>query len=134
MTDSVTEEAGKLVVKLTGDIDPAVAEHWKNYDLRLILEENWETLGPKLVGKLHIYCGDMDNYYLNNAVYLMEEFLKTTQGPAYEGVVDYGPRAEHCWNGDHERPNAFSRLPWRVRAIDCAIRRSVVLRVRRISL
>ena len=24
--------------------------------------------------------------------------------------MDYGDRAEHCWNGDHTRPNAISRL------------------------
>ncbi len=51
----------------------------------------------------------MDNYYLNNAVYLVEDFLKTAK-PPYEGEVDYGDRAEHCWNGDHTRPNATSRL------------------------
>jgi hypothetical protein len=51
----------------------------------------------------------MDNYYLNNAVYLVEELLKTAD-PPYEGTVDYGDRAEHCWNGDHTRPNAISRL------------------------
>ena len=43
----------------------------------------------------------MDNYYLNNAVYLTEEFLEATKNPAYGGEVDYGDRAEHCWNGDH---------------------------------
>ena len=52
----------------------------------------------------------MDNYYLNNAVYLVEEFLEATKDPNYAGVVDYGERAEHCWNGDHERSNALSRL------------------------
>jgi hypothetical protein len=52
----------------------------------------------------------MDNYYLNNAVYLMEGFLESTKDPYYDGVVDYGDRAEHCWNGDHTRPNAISRL------------------------
>jgi hypothetical protein len=97
--------------KMTGEIDPEVAEYWReNYDLRYILERDWETLGPKLKGKIHIYCGDMDNYYLNNAVYLMEEFLESTENPYYDGEVDYGDRAEHCWNGDHERPNAISRL------------------------
>jgi hypothetical protein len=96
--------------KLTGDIDPKVAEHWRKYDLRLILEENWESLGPKLAGKLHIYCGDMDNYYLNNAVYLMEDFLESTENPYYAGEVEYGDRAEHCWNGDHENGNHLSRL------------------------
>jgi hypothetical protein len=97
--------------KLTGEIDRDVAAYWKeNYDLRAILERDWKTLGPKLRGKIHIYVGDMDNYYLNNAVYLMEAFLESTRDPYYAGQVDYGDRAEHCWNGDHERPNAVSRL------------------------
>jgi hypothetical protein len=52
----------------------------------------------------------MDNYYLNNAVYLTEDFLKNTKDPYFAGEVDYGDRAEHCWNGDHTRPNALSRL------------------------
>ena len=97
--------------KLTGEIDHQVAESWReNYDLRHILERDWATLGPKLAGKIHIYAGDMDNYYLNNAVYLTEEFLESTAEPYYAGVVEYGDRAEHCWNGDHENPNAISRL------------------------
>ncbi|MDT8437096.1 MAG: alpha/beta hydrolase-fold protein [Gemmatimonadota bacterium] len=97
--------------KRTGRIDREVAKYWReNYDLRHILERDWETLGPKLAGKLHIFVGDMDNYYLNNAVYLAEAFLESTTDPYYDGVVDYGDRAEHCWNGDHANPNAISRL------------------------
>lgn len=101
----------RIFDKLTGEIDPSVAQYWKeNYDLRYILQRDWATLGPKLQGKIHIYCGDMDNFYLNNAVYLMEDFLKSTKSPFYGGEVDYGDRAEHCWNGDHENPNYISRL------------------------
>ena len=101
----------RIFDKLTGEIDPTVAAYWKeNYDLRYILERDWATLGPKLQGKIHLYCGDMDNYYLNNAVYLMEDFLKKTKSPFYNGEVDYGDRAEHCWNGDHKNPNYVSRL------------------------
>ncbi len=97
--------------KRTGVIDPEVAAFWReNYDLRHILERDWATLGPKLVGKLHIYVGDMDNYYLNNAVYLTEDFLEGTNAPFYDGEVDYGDRFEHCWNGDHTVSNAISRL------------------------
>ncbi len=95
----------------TGVIDQEVAEYWReNFDLRHILERDWATLGPKLRGKIHIYVGEMDNSYLNNAVYLMEDFLESTTNPYYGGVVDYEPRAGHCWNGDHDRPNALSRL------------------------
>jgi len=97
--------------KVTGEIDHDVAEFWReNYDLVHIVDRDWATLGPKLAGKLHIYAGDMDNLYLNNAAYLAEAFLESTTAPYYAGVVDYGDRAEHCWNGDHTRPNALSRL------------------------
>ncbi|MGC9057323.1 MAG: hypothetical protein ACP5J6_10780 [Candidatus Saccharicenans sp.] len=97
--------------KLTGEIDPETAAYWReHYDLRYILERDWKTLGPKLKGKIHIYVGDMDSFYLNNAVYLMEDFLKKTKDPHYDGEVDYGDRAEHCWNGDHALPNYLSRL------------------------
>jgi len=101
----------RLWDKMSGDINPEVADYWKeNYDLRYILERDWDKLGEKLKGKIHIYCGDMDNYYLNNAVYLMEDFLESTTDPYYDGEVDYGDRAEHCWNGDQENPNHISRL------------------------
>ncbi len=101
--------------KKTGVIDREVAEYMReNYDLRYILERDWASLGPKLVGKIHIYVGEMDNSYLNNAVYLMEEFLENTTDPYYAGVVDYEPRAGHCWNGDHTRPNGLSRLRYNV--------------------
>ncbi len=101
----------RLWDKYTGEIDHDVAEYWReNYDLRHIMERDWATLGPKLEGKIHIYVGDMDNYYLNNAVYLTEEFLEGTTNPYYGGEVDYGDRAEHCWNGDQENPNHISRL------------------------
>lgn len=96
--------------KRSGEIDPEVADYWReNYDLRYIMQRDWEELGPKLQGKIHLYVGDMDNYYLNNAVYLTEDFLESAD-PPYQGIVDYGDRAEHCWNGDHENANAVSRL------------------------
>jgi putative esterase len=97
--------------KLTGKIDRSVAEYWReHYDLGYILRRDWKKLGPKLEGKIHIYVGEADNYFLNNAVYLVDNFLKSTKNPYYGGEVDYEPRAEHCWNGDHTLPNAISRL------------------------
>ena len=97
--------------KRSGAIDREVAEHWRqHYDLRHILHRDWAALGPRLRGKLHLYCGDMDNYFLNNAVLRMEEFLRSTTDPHYDGEVQYGRRAGHCWNGDPERPNHISRL------------------------
>jgi hypothetical protein len=101
--------------KRTGVIDHRTAEYWRqHYDLDAILQRDWTTLGPKLQGKLHLYVGSDDTYFLNDAVYLMEDFLNQTgtpgHGVAYEGEVRYGPRAEHCWNGDPTKPNWYSRL------------------------
>lgn len=114
----------RLWDKKTGEINHQVAEYWRdNYDLRYIMERDWETLGPKLQGKLHIYVGDMDNYYLNNAVYLAEDFLNSTTSPHYDGLVDYGDRAEHCWNGDHQNGNGISRLRYNSMYIDKILQR-----------
>jgi hypothetical protein len=96
---------------LSGDIDHQVADFWReNFDLRHILERDWATLGPKLEGKLRIYTGDMDSWHLNNAVYLMEDFLESTRDPYYGGHVEYGDRYEHCWTGVHGEPLEIQRL------------------------
>ncbi len=114
----------RIYNKLTGEIDPEVAKYWKeNFDLRYILERDWKKLGPKLEGKLYLFCGDMDSFYLNNAVYFMEEFLEKTKDPHYGGEVDYGDRAEHCWNGDHNNPNHLTRLRYRTIYLDRILKR-----------
>ena len=110
--------------KRTGEIDPTVATYWReHFDLLHILRRDWKTLGSKVTGKIHIYCGDMDNYYLNNAVYLMEDFLKSVQNPSAKSEVAYGDRAEHCWNGDPTQPNYISRLRYNTMYIDKILKR-----------
>ncbi len=89
-----------LEIKSTGVIDHSVAlEMWDDgYDLRYYLETNWPRIGPQLTGKLHLYCGDMDSFYLNLAVYLLEDFLKGTTDPFYAGSFEYGrPMKGHGW-------------------------------------
>ena len=112
--------------KQTGEIDPVTVAYWKeNYDLSYILRRDWKTLGPKLRGKLRLYVGDMDNYYLNNAVYAVEDFLRSAEPPA-DAVVDYGDRDEHCWNGDQTRSNAYSRLRYPLMVLPWAVERMVM--------
>jgi hypothetical protein len=99
---------------MTGVIDHTVAEYWReHYDLRYILQRDWATLGPKLRGKLHIYVGTMDTWHLNNAVYLMEDFLKSTTNPPADAVVEYGERQPHCWSG-HDTPYWFKSFETRI--------------------
>ena len=86
----------------TGRINRQAVEHWKKYDLRMMLEQNWKMLGPRLRGKIHIYVGEADNYFLNNAVHMLDAFLSKA-GPPYEGKIAYSPGKGHCWMGLSER-------------------------------
>jgi len=86
----------------TGEINSSAAEHWRKYDLRMILEENWKTLAPKLQGKLNIWVGESDNYFLNNAVHMLGDFLERADPPAKSRIV-YGPGQGHCYRGITER-------------------------------
>ena len=87
-----------LFDKKTGVMDASVAKYWKeNFDLRYYLEKNWATVGPKLVGKLNVYCGRNDDFFLNFGVYYMEDFLTKTTNPYYGGSFTYGERGGHGW-------------------------------------
>ena len=104
--------------KATGAIDARVAAYWRDhYDLVHIMSRDWATLGPKLRGKITLNVGLSDNLFLNDAVYLAEEFLKSAGNPPADATVDYGLRDEHCWSGDHDHINAISRLTYSNRFI-----------------
>lgn len=70
--------------KTTGVIDHKTAEYWReHYDMDAMLQRDWATLGPKLQGKIHLYVGSDDTYFLNDAVYLMQDFLDKTGTPGH---------------------------------------------------
>jgi len=79
-----------------GVIDPAVAAQWQQYDLHLVLEKNWATLAPKLRGKLHVWAGEADDYFLNNAVHLLDAALAARE-PKDVATFTYGPGQGHGW-------------------------------------
>jgi hypothetical protein len=84
--------------KRTGVIDKQVAAWWKeHYDLRHILESNWTTLGPRVANKMNVYVGDMDSYYLNMGVHMLDNFLRTATNPNFTGEIVFQPGAPHCW-------------------------------------
>jgi hypothetical protein len=92
----------KLWDSETGNIDKEVARYWtENYDLTAILQREWERLGPKLIGKLHVTMGTKDTFYLDAATRRMEAFLESTKlpmkGPYYGGSFVYGDNEAHCW-------------------------------------
>jgi hypothetical protein len=91
--------------RITGEIDRDVAEYWReNWDLTHHLVTNWATVGESLAGKIHVATGDMDSYYLNNAVELMEAALSELDDPPPQASFEYGRKRPHCWIGSS---------PWR---------------------
>lgn len=59
----------------TGRVDLETARTWEKYDIRLVLERNWKTLGPRLKGKLHVFMGDVDTFYLEGATIRLKQSL-----------------------------------------------------------
>jgi hypothetical protein len=109
--------------KVTGVIDSGVAAYWReHFDLVHIIARDWATLAPKLQGKIHLYVGNGDNYYLTDSVYFGQETLESLQ-PPYRGTVAYGDRAEHCWNGDPKAANAYSRLHYNFQYLPVILQR-----------
>ena len=87
--DTITGFPKRIFDAETGKIDKQVAQAWKKYDLRLYLSENWESIGQKLQGKLHVWMGTMDSYYLNNAMVLLDRYLKSTANPKSDAEVNF---------------------------------------------
>jgi hypothetical protein len=82
----------KMFNRQTGALDPMVLDAWQKYDIRLILEKNWATLGPKLKGKINVICGDADTFRLNEAVVMLCGFFKEKGSDA---VCELVPGRDH---------------------------------------
>ena len=87
-----------------GDIDREVVEHWReHYDLSHIIERDWRHLAKPLRGKVHVWVGTMDAYYLDGAVFLTENRLAGLDPPA-DADFRYGHSRgrgySHAWKGD----------------------------------
>jgi len=103
----------RIFDKRTGQIDHEVAKYWKeHYDLSAIMQRDWKTIGPKLAGKLHLYVGESDTFYLDRAVHLLKDFLDNTTDPYYQGTFDFGMRKPHCYTGDFDRAVGLNQHYW----------------------
>lgn len=83
-----------LYDRATGLVNNEVAESWKRYDIRLILEENWERLAPKLDGgrKINVFMGELDTFYLEGATKLLKESQERLGSRA---VIEIEPDKDH---------------------------------------
>jgi hypothetical protein len=85
----------RLWDRKSGAVNLEVAKTWEKYDIRLVLERKWKTIGPKLRGKIHVYMGDLDTFYLEGATALLKQSLADLKGDA---VVELFPEKTHNLN------------------------------------
>jgi len=103
----------RIFDKRTGVIDHETAKYWKeHYDLSAIMQRDWKTLGPKLAGKLHLYVGESDTFYLDRGVHLLKDFLESTTDPYYHGTFEFGMRKPHCYAGDIDPGVGLNQHYW----------------------
>lgn len=86
---------------VSGEINKEVIKYWEKYDLLKIVQKNWPELGSKLQGKIWAWMGDMDQFYLNNAMREMDAFLKSTTNPKSDAQIIFEPMKGHCEEFDH---------------------------------
>ena len=87
----------------TGIIDSEVAKSWEKYDFKKYAEANWSVLGPKLKGKIYIWMGDMDHFYLNIGTRGFDDFLKSTSSPKSDAIIEFTPMEGHCSLYSHKK-------------------------------
>ena len=87
----------------TGVIDPEVAQSWEKYDFKKYAETNWSVLGPKIQGKIYIWMGDMDHFYLNTGTRGFEDFLESTSNPKSDAIIEFTPMEGHCSLYSHKK-------------------------------
>lgn len=98
----------------TGVIDHTVAKQWEKYDLLKMVSANWSELGPKVQGKIYVWMGDMDNYYLNNAMRDFDAFLKKTTSPKSDAIIEFEAMKGHC--DDYSHMEVLKRIGEQVKA------------------
>jgi S-formylglutathione hydrolase FrmB len=62
----------------TGDVDPAVVAYWQqHYDIAYRLAQQWPTIGRDLRGKVHLYVGTADTFYLDGAAHRLDAVFQS---------------------------------------------------------
>ena len=70
--------------RTTGAVNPAVVAYWRtHYDLAHIVKHTWAERGRALRGKIHVYVGTADTFYLNGAARKFDAVLRSLGADAH---------------------------------------------------
>ncbi|KAF2831083.1 hypothetical protein CC86DRAFT_390784 [Ophiobolus disseminans] len=96
--------------KITGEVYPEAVEYWKPMDLSNYITSNWNTsrkLGKALAGRVYVYVGSWDNYYLNEGVM---EFQKRTDAVGGTGWANVTILPEKPHGGNYQDREIWNYL------------------------
>jgi hypothetical protein len=94
----------RLFDRTSGAVDPSVAAEWRRYDIRQLLERDWARLAAPLAGKIHVFMGERDTFYLEGATRRLKEALERLGSDA---VIELVPGADH---GSISSPQLMQRI------------------------
>jgi hypothetical protein len=87
----------------TGDVDPTVTAFWRShYDISYDIETNWATLKPDLRGKIHLYVGTDDTFYLDGAAHRLQSLLEQLDGEGYFTLIPSRSPLRPIWADDKD--------------------------------
>ena len=87
--------------RVTGAVDPKVVQYWHDhYDLAYITEKSWPQRGPMLKGRVHLYVGTADSFYLDGAAHLLEARLNKLGADPHFTYIPDRTHFDLYWTGD----------------------------------
>ncbi|WP_446742333.1 alpha/beta hydrolase [Silvibacterium acidisoli] len=85
----------------TGDIDPKVVDYWRDHwDLAHIVQTDWANRGKDLRGKIHLYVGTADTFYLDGAAHKFEAVLRGLNADPHFTYIPDRTHFDLYWKGD----------------------------------
>ena len=96
--------------KVTGEIYPEAVEYWKPFDLSNYVVTNFNStrnLGAALAGRIFVYVGTWDNYFLNEGVM---EFQKRTDAVGGAGWANITILPEKPHGGNYQYRETWDYL------------------------
>ncbi|WP_333677177.1 alpha/beta hydrolase-fold protein [Dyella sp.] len=101
----------------TGDVDPQVVAYWHDhYDIAYRLQTHWPELKPDLDGKIHLYVGTADTFYLDGAAHRLKAVL---DGLGAHSDIRFIPDRTHfdLYKVGNDRFGLFKDISWQMYAV-----------------
>lgn len=105
----------KMFNRETGDVDPAVVAYWRDhYDLAHIVQSTWAERGPDLRGKIHVFVGTADTFYLDGAAHKFDAVLRALNADAHFTYIPdrthFDLYTTHTADGKDDRMGLFDQI------------------------